>query len=114
MLYYSFAVHKWGCKAYLDRQLCGHGNVEIIFIIQSRLFPKNFHPLFNIVLGQDGLIYDDVGWWSGRNKGYDRIENIGIGLGDIVEVIGTNNQVAPYHGSPIGSSVIVVDGGRIL
>ena len=45
-------------------------------------------------------------------KGGDGIEDVGIGLGDIVEGIGINNQLSPPHVSPIGSSVIVVDGGN--
>ena len=47
-------------------------------------FTKNFESLFNTLLGQDGLICDDVGWWSGLNKGGDIIYNVDIGFGDIV------------------------------
>ena len=75
--------------------------------------PKQVESLFNNVLGQDGIICDDVGWWSGFNEGGDSIEDIAIGLGYIVEFMGTNNQVDPSHGAPIGSSIIAVDGGRI-
>ena len=62
-------------------------------------------------MGHDGLIFDDVGWWSGFKKGDDRIDDVDIGLGYIVEGMGTNNQVAPAHGASI---ISVVDGGRIL
>ena len=65
------------------------------------------------LLGQDGLIWDDVGWRSGFNKSGDRIEIFDIILGDIVWGMGTNNQVTPTYGAPIGSSIIVVDGGNI-
>ena len=41
------------------------------------------------------------------------IDDIDIGIGDNMEVMVTNNQVAPPHGSLIGYFAIVVDGGRI-
>ena len=70
--------------------------------------------LFNTALGQDGIICDDVGWWSELNNCGDSIYDVGISLRDIVEGMGANNQVVPYHRGPIGSSAIEVDGGRIL
>ena len=70
--------------------------------------------MFDTVLGQYGLIFDDVGWWSGFNKGGHGIDIVDICLGDIVEGMGNKNQVTPPHGYPIGSSVIVFDGGMIL
>ena len=76
--------------------------------------PKNFESLFNTVLGWDGIVCNDVGWRSGLNEGGDSIYNFGIGLRKIMEGMGANNQVDPYHGAPIGSSIIVVDIGRIL
>ena len=69
--------------------------------------------MFNNVMVQDGLICDDVGWWSEINKGGDRIYDIDIVLCDILEGMWANSQVVLVHGSPIGSSGIVVDGGRI-
>ena len=39
----------------------------------STFFTKNFDTLFNNVLGQDGTICDDVGWWGGLNKDVDSI-----------------------------------------
>ena len=77
-------------------------------------FTKNFDSLFNTILGQDGIICDGVGWWSGSNKGGNRIYDVDIGLCNIVEGMGDNSQVYPAHGGPIGYSVIVVDGGKIL
>ena len=60
-------------------------------------------------MDQDGLIFDDVGWWSGLNKGGNSIYGVGIGLHDIVEGMGDNNQVVPTHGALIGSSIIIVN-----
>ena len=64
-------------------------------------------------MGQGGIICDDVGWWSGLNKGGDSIDDVYIGLGVIVKGMGTKNHVGTSHGVPIGSSVILIDGGRI-
>ena len=75
--------------------------------------PKTFESLFNTVLGQDGLIFDDVGWWSGFNKGCDIVHGVDIGIGKIVEGVGTKKQVAPDHGDPTGSTIIVVEGENI-
>ena len=61
-------------------------------------FTKTLESLFNNALGQDDIICDDVGWWSGLNKCGDIIDNVDIGLRYIVEVMGTNNQVATAHG----------------
>ena len=69
--------------------------------------------LFDNVLGQDGLICGDVGWWSKFMKGSDGVENVDIGLDEIMEDTCSINQVDPSHGASIGSFVIVVDGGRI-
>ena len=54
---------------------------------------KNFEPLFNTVLGKDGLICDDVGWWSGLKKCGYGIGDVDIGLLYIVDGMGINNQV---------------------
>ena len=62
---------------------------------------------------QDGIVCDGVGWWSGLNKGGDGIYDVDMVLGDIVEVMGTNNTVPPPHGASIGYSIIGVDGRRI-
>ena len=56
---------------------------------------------------------DDVGLWSGFKKGDDSIYRVDIGLHNIVEIMGTNNQVGSAHVSSIGFSSIVFDGGRI-
>ena len=77
-------------------------------------FTKTFESLFNTVLGQDGLIFDDVGWWSGLNKGNNIIYDVDIILPDILEGMGDKNLIDPYHRAPIGSPIILVDGGRIL
>ena len=64
-------------------------------------------------MGQDVLVFDVVGWWSGFNKGSDSIDDVDIGLRDIIEGTGTNNLVAPSHGASIGYFIVVVDGGDI-
>ena len=69
--------------------------------------------MFNTRIFQDGLICDDVVWWSRFNKGGDSIYKVDIGLHDIVEGMESNNEVVPVHGAPIGSSVILFDGDRI-
>ena len=75
---------------------------------------KKFNFLFDTLLVQDGLICDDVGWWSGFNKCVYGVENVDIGLFNIMEGTGTNNKVAPSRGAMIGSFIIVVYGVRIL
>ena len=45
---------------------------------------KTFESLFNTVMDQDGLIFDDVGWWSGLNKGGDSTYDVVIILPDIL------------------------------
>ena len=47
-------------------------------------------------------------------KMWNIIEEVDIGLCNIVEGMVTNKQFAWSHGVPIGSSVILIDGGRIL
>ena len=76
-------------------------------------FTKTFEYLFNNALGQDGIVCDDVGCCSGINKGDDSIYDVDIGLREILEGMGANNQVAQAHGSSIGSPIVVVDGGGI-
>ena len=75
---------------------------------------KNFDSLFHTILGKDGLFCDDVGWCSGFNKGGDGIDGVDIVLGNIMEGMGNNKQVDPTHVVPIGSSIIVVYGGKIM
>ena len=62
----------------MDQQLCDHGTDATIFVLQTHIFIKNLDSLFNTVLVQDDLICDDVGWWSGFNKGGNIIDNNGI------------------------------------
>ena len=69
--------------------------------------------MFNTVLGQDGLICDDVGWQSRLNKGGGRIYDVGIGILETMEGTGSSNQAVPDHGAMIGSSFILVDVERI-
>ena len=47
------------------------------------LFTKKIKSLFSTVLGQYGLIFDDIGWWSGISKGGDSTYDIDTGLNDI-------------------------------
>ena len=65
-------------------------------------------------MGQDGIMCDDVDYWSGFNKCGDWIDNVDIGLCNIVEGMRTNNQVSPTNLYPIISTIILVDVGRIL
>ena len=44
----------------------------------------------------------------------DSINDVDIGLGNIVGGTETNKQVDPPHGAPIGFSIMLVDGGNIL
>ena len=46
-------------------------------------------------------------------KGTDGVDNIGIGLGNIIGGVVTINQVATSHVASIGSFIFVVDGGII-
>ena len=45
---------------------------------------KTFQSQFNTLLGQDGHIFDGVGWWSGLNKGGDSIYDVDIILFDVL------------------------------
>ena len=83
------------------------------FIAALNFFTKNLESLFNTVLGQDGIICNGVGLWSGFTKCGNSIADVGIGFCNNMEGTGTNNWVAPAYGAPIGSNIIVVDGGRI-
>ena len=87
--------------------------LQLLLHCSLGFFSKLFYSLFDTILIQDSIIVDNVGCWSGLNKVGDETDNVGIGLGKIVEVTGTYNQVALSYGAPIGSSIIVVDGGRI-
>ena len=97
----------------MDQQLCGHGTAEIIFVVQPQFFTKNLECLFNNLLGQDGLICDDVGWWSGFNKGGNDIDGVYIVFYNAVEGMRTNNYCVIDHGALIGYYIIATDGGRI-
>ena len=67
--------------------------------------------MFDTVLVQIGLICDNVSWLIGLVS--DGVDDVDIGLGNIMEGTGSNNQVLPSHGSLIVSFVIIVDGGGI-
>ena len=45
---------------------------------------KYLKPLLDAALGQDGLIFDDVGWWGRFNRGSDGINGGNIGHGKIM------------------------------
>ena len=68
----------------MGRQLCGHENATIIFILPPRLHSKNFESLFNNVLSQDGLICVYIGWWIGITKSENKIYDVDIVLSDIL------------------------------
>ena len=87
--------------------------LQLFFYCSLALLTKNFEYLSNNVLGQDGLICDDVGCRRGFNKGGDKIYDVGLDHNKILEGMVYNNQVVPPHVAPIGSSVILVDGGSI-
>ena len=87
--------------------------LQLFLYHRLAFFTKNIESLFNTVLGQDGIICDDICWWSGFNKSGDIIDGIYIGPCNIVELMGTNNKVSPAHVALIGSSTIVVYGRRI-
>ena len=44
-----------------------------VCIRNSLVFPKNYESLFNNLIGQDVLVFDDFGWWRGMNKCVDSI-----------------------------------------
>ena len=96
----STTMWSWNCRNY--------------FRNEAQNFNKKCESLFKNFLGQDSLICDDVGWWSGFNKGDDSIYDVDIRLHNIVEVMGSDNQVYTSHGAPIDSSIIAFDGGRIF
>ena len=97
----------------MDRHLYGNRTVAIIFAPQPLPYSNDFKSLFGAVLGQDGIICDDVGCFIGFNKGSYGIDDFDIGLGKIMEGTGTNNQVAPSHGTSVGSLIVVVYGEGI-
>ena len=74
---------------------------------------KTFESIIDTVFFSDDLIFDNIGWWSGFNKGGYGFDDVDIGIGYIMKGAGTNNQVYPHHGALIGSSIIVVGGGSI-
>ena len=88
--------------------------LQLFLYYSLAFFIKNLEYLLYIVLGQDGLICDDVGWWSGFNKCGNIIDDVEIGFYNTVEGMGTNNYIVTPHGSPIGSSIIIVYGARFL
>ena len=63
-------------------------------------------------MSQNGLICDDIGWWIRFDKGSDGINDINdivVGLGDIMEGKCTKNKFASSHGEPSGAFIIIVD-----
>ena len=84
------------------------------FHTSASTFFKDFNSLFDIVLVKDGIVCNDVGWWSGFNKVSFGVDNIDIDLEDITEGTGTNNQVDTSHGASIGSFVIAVGARGVL
>ena len=74
----------------MSRQFCVHETVSIIFHCSLAFFFKNVESIFDTVLGKDGIICDDVGWWSGFNKVSNIINNVGIGFCNTMNFIGTN------------------------
>ena len=46
-------------------------------------FTKNLESLLNTAMGQDDLICDDFGWWSGSNKGGNSIYDVDKGFSTI-------------------------------
>ena len=66
-----------------------------LFSYCSLTFFKDLKYPFDTVSGQDGLVCDDVGWWSGFNKGRYGIYDVDIGLVDILQVTVSNNHVDP-------------------
>ena len=97
----------------MDQKCCGHENIAILFALQPQLFFQKIDSPFDNLMSQDGFIYNYVGWWIGFNKGSGVIDNVGIGLGKIMEGMGTNNQVDPSHGASIVSFITAADGGGI-
>ena len=88
--------------------------VATVFVLQPSIFSKYLKYLIDAVLGNDGFICYDVGWWGKFNRGSNGVNGVDIGHGDIMEGTGTNNQVSPSYGALIGSFIVVVNVGRIL
>ena len=63
----------------------------LFFYFSLYLLTKEHEYLFDNVLRQDGLICDDVGWWSGLEKGGNIINNVDVGFCNTVKFIGSNN-----------------------
>ena len=86
-------------------QLFSHCSLEFL--------SEDLKSLLDDILGQDGFMCDDVSWWRRFNKISDGVNDVDVGHVEIMEFVGTNNQVAPSHGASIGYFVIVVDVGSI-
>ena len=54
-------------------------------------FTKNLDSLYNTGLGQNGLIFDDVGWKGGFKKGGNGIDDIYIVICNTFNGMETNN-----------------------
>ena len=75
----------------MNQQLCGHKTAENIFYFSLAFFTRINESVFSTVLCQDGLVCDDVCWWSRFNKGDDIVYVIVVWLRNIVEGKGSNN-----------------------
>ena len=87
-----------------------------IYMYPPSYFPKITKYLeyfFDTLLHQDGLICDDVGWWSGFKNVGNSIYNFGVGFCNTVKFIGANNYIVSSHGAQSGYVVAVVGIGVI-
>ena len=64
--------------------------IQLFLYFNLYFFTKTFESLFNNLIGQDGIICDFVGWWSGLKKCVNSIDN-DIDLDNTLESMGTNN-----------------------
>ena len=76
----------------MDQKCCGHENIAIIFALQPQLFFQKIDSPCDTLMSQYDFIYNYIGLWIGFNKGSDGIDNIDIGLGDIIEVPDTKTR----------------------
>ena len=65
--------------------------LQLFLHCSHSVLSKDFESLFDNVLGKDGLILNDVVWWIGPNISGNGIGDVDIGLGKIMEGMGTKN-----------------------